>query len=242
MTTAKTRKAARDFRLPDPPPREPEDMTSAKHLAETGNMHYLKVHLGNTETTIVKAELFLVMDRRGPDADVRVPDLLVSFDADPELYERNNGYVVSEQGKPPDFVLEIASRSTREVDNNVKREFYARHGVLEYWRFDEEDSATSVKLAGDRLIQGEYEPIVIRQLGGGGLQGHSEALNLDLRWERGQLLWIESVTNRRITTLEDERQALEDERQALQDERQARQQAESRVEELEAELRRLREG
>ena len=228
MTTAKTRKAARDFRLPDPPPREPEDMTSFKHLATSGNVHYLGLHLGNRETTVIGGELFLAMDRRGPGRNFRVPDLLVSFGADPELYERNNGYVVSEQGKPPDFVLEIASRSTREVDNSVKREFYARHGVLEYWRFDEEDSATSVKLAGDRLIQGEYEPIVVRQLAGGGLQGHSEALNLDLRWERGQLQWIEPASNRRIATLEDERQA--------------RRQAESRVEELEAELRRLREG
>ena len=34
------------------------------------------------------------------------PDLLVAFDVDPAAYEASNGYVIAEQGKPPDFVLE----------------------------------------------------------------------------------------------------------------------------------------
>ena len=139
MTTAKKPKISSPFRLPDPPQRDPEDMTSAKHLAETGNMHHLKLHLGNPDTTIVKSELCLALDCRGSGAEFRVPDLLIAFGADPELYDRNNGYVVSEQDKPPDFVLEVASPSTRAEDNTGKRDFYARHGVAEYWRFDEED-------------------------------------------------------------------------------------------------------
>ena len=40
------------------------------------------------------------------------PGLLIAMGADPEAYRENNGYIISEQGKPPDFVLEIASRST----------------------------------------------------------------------------------------------------------------------------------
>ena len=38
--------------------------------------------------------------------------MLVAFDADPANYKASNGYLISEQGKPPDFVLEIASRRT----------------------------------------------------------------------------------------------------------------------------------
>ena len=43
---------------------------------------------------------------------VKYPDLLIAFDVDPEAYQSSNAYVISEQGKPPDFVLEIASRGT----------------------------------------------------------------------------------------------------------------------------------
>ena len=248
MTTADTagRASTPDapgaFRLPYPPEKELDDMTSAKHLAETGNMHHLKLHLGKPETTIVKADLFLANDRRGPDADFRVPDLLIAFDADPELYEANNGYVVSEQGKPPDFVLEIASPSTRAADNDAKREFYARHGVLEYWRFDEEESRNSVRLAGDRLVGGRYEPIVIEELPGGVLQGYSAALNLHLRRERGELRWHDPATGQHIATFEGESARADQERARAESERAARIQAltsaeaerEARIEEREA--------
>ena len=212
MTTAKTPKARSPYRLPYPPEKDPDDMTSAKHLAETGNMHHLKLHLGRPETTIVKAELFLANDGRGPGANFRVPDLLIAFDADPELYEANNGYIVSEQGKPPDFVLEIASPSTRATDNDAKREFYARHGVLEYWRFDEEESRNSVRLAGDRLVNGVYEPIAIEELPGGVLQGYSPALNLHLRREQGELRWHDPAMGQHIATFEGERARADQER------------------------------
>ena len=64
----------------------------------------------------------------------------MAFDADPDLYKANNGYVVSFQGKPPDLVLEIASRRTGHIDTGVKVDFYAGLGVWEYWRFDETGS------------------------------------------------------------------------------------------------------
>ena len=160
---------------------------------------------------------------------MRVPDLLIAFNADPELYEHNNGYVVSEQAKPPDFVLEIASPGTRAEDNAGKRDFYARHEVVEYWRFDEEDRPDQVRLAGDRLVDGRYEPIAIEELEDGSLQGYSAALNLHLRWEQGALRWHDPVTGRHIATFESERAA----RVA---EREARLAAEARVRELEERL------
>ena len=45
-----------------------------------------------------------------------VPDLLIAMGAGPDAYRENNGYIISEQGKPPDFVLEIALRSTGRQD------------------------------------------------------------------------------------------------------------------------------
>ena len=60
-----------------------------------------------------------------------LPRLLVAFDADPAAYKSSNGYIISEQGKPPDFVLEIASRRTGSIDTNEKRRDYAALGIPE---------------------------------------------------------------------------------------------------------------
>ena len=123
MTTANTRTAARPaptasrFRLPDPPERQPDEkMTSFDQLSITGSAHYLIHHLGNPETTIVGTERYLVAAPARNMAGSRYPDLLIALNANPEAYERSNGYIIDEQGKPPDFVLEIASASTGIID------------------------------------------------------------------------------------------------------------------------------
>ena len=59
------------------------------------------------------------------------PDPLVAFNADPQAYDANNSYVISEQGKPSDFVLEIASRGAGRKDITTKREGHAALGVPE---------------------------------------------------------------------------------------------------------------
>ena len=40
----------------------------------------------------------------------------VAFGVDPADYKASNAYVISEQGKPPDFALEIASRRDGRID------------------------------------------------------------------------------------------------------------------------------
>ena len=70
-------------------------------------------------------------------AGSRYPDLLVAFNVDPEAYYRSNGYIISEQGKPPGFVLEVTSPSTCYIDETAKRRDYAALGILEYWRFNQ---------------------------------------------------------------------------------------------------------
>ena len=52
---------------------------------------------------------------------MRYPDLLVAFDVDPQAYRETNGYLITEQGKPPDLILEIASRRTGRSDVGIKR-------------------------------------------------------------------------------------------------------------------------
>ena len=228
MTTpdanAKTSSVQGGFRLPDPPECPEDKMTSFDHLTINGNAHYLAVHLGNSETTLVAGDRYLVVRPTRTLAGSRYPDLLVAFGVDPALYEGNNGYIIAEQGKPPDFVLEIASESTGRVDAGPKRRDYAALGIGEYWRFDGTGGHHGARLAGDQLVDGEYVAIDIDELPSGSLQGYSAALNLNILWERGELVFYDPATGRPIVTLEDEREA--------------RLAAEARVRELEEQLRR----
>ena len=228
MATQHPRAAAKKpwerFVLPDPPEGDPEDMTSFDHLTLSGNVRYLIRHLGNPETTIVGGERYLTRAPGAPATDRMAPDLLIALGADPETYRENNGYIISEQRKPPDFVLEIASRSTGRQDVVEKRAAYADLEIPEYWRFDETGEFHGTLLAGDHLVDGQYEPVPIETVEEGVLQGYSHALNLLLRWDHGHLGWHDPETGQHIVRYED----LEARADA----------AEARVRELEAELER----
>ena len=238
-TTQQPGQGAR-FRLPDPPRREPDELTSYDHLHKPGNAYLLTEHFGNPETTLVEADRWIVPSPEFNKARARRPDLLIAFDVSAADYQASNGYIVSEQGKPPDFVLEVASESTAEADVGAKRDYYAELGIPEYWRFDKTGEFHGTRLAGDRLVNGQYQSMVIEELSGGVLQGYSTALNLNLRWDNGQLVWHDPATRQRIVTLDDERQARLREQARADNEQQQRIQAEARIQQLEAELDRLR--
>ena len=222
--------------LPDPPEREPDDMTSVQHLGENGNLHHLVQYLGNPETTIVSGERYIVPAPGTPSNQRIAPDMLISFNSDPALYRQDNGYVISRQGKPPDLVMEIASERTGKNDVEDKPARYAALGIPEYWRFDETGGFHGSRLAGDRLVDGQYEPIAIEEVEDGVLQGHSAALGLLVRWERGQLRWHDPQTGREIPTFEQERTRADAAEEAQAQAEQGRLAAEARVRELEAEL------
>ena len=223
-TFAKTPQGQDRFRLPDPPQREPDEMTSYDKLHKTGNSYLLAQHFGNDGRTLVEADRWIVPDRVFNRSRARRPDLLVAFDVDPAAYKASNGYVVSDQGKPPDWVLEVASVSTAEIDVGEKRLYYAALGIGEYWRFDETEEYHGARLAGEWLVDGEYVALDIEELPDGSLQGHSAALGLNIRWEHGELVFQDPATGRPITSLADERARADA--------------AEARVRELEERLRR----
>ena len=239
-TVVKTPPVPGRFRLPDIPEREPDEVTQFDQLFKTGRSYSLAIHLGNPETTLVEADRWLIAEP-GTFRDLaRYPDLLVAFDADPELYEASNGYIVSEQGKPPDFVLEVASPSTASEDTGPKRDDYAALGVLEYWLFDKTGEYHGARLTGYRLRDdGRYHAIEMGVDTEERVQGHSAALGVSLRWERGQLAFCDPATDQPIATLEDER-ARADVAEAQRSAERARADvAESRADAAEARVREL---
>ena len=215
-------------KFPDFPPRD--DMQNTIHLHTDGHQPVLRRYLGNGETTVILSEVpvrWAPSQVRGH----RIPDLLIAFDVDFDLLVAQNGYSIRDQGKPPDFVLEIASETTGRQDVIDKRQDYAAFGIPEYWRFDPAGGRRhDAPLAGDRLVNGIYEPLEVVEVEPGHLHGHSALLDLDACWDHGKLRWHIPSTGQHLLTVEEEQDA-------LLAEREARITAEARVRELEEQLR-----
>ena len=236
MTTTRRRPT---FRVPDRPEREPDDRTSYNQLADTGIIEPLRHYLGRQETTLITGDHYLCRAVTRNLAGSHYPDLLISFDADLPAYRQINAYIIAQQGKPPDFVLEIASARTGELDTGRKRRDYARLGIPEYWRFDETGQHHQTRLAADFLgPDGQYHPRPIKETPDGALQSYSPALNIILRWENGILHWY-APAGRPLPTFAGEHARANREQARADQEREARLQAEARVRELEARLQNL---
>ncbi len=195
------------------------------------------------------------------DLNVRVsPDVYLAFGVDADAIRERKLYLPWEAGKPPDWVLEVASVSTAREDVGRKRAIYARIGVPEYWRFDPKDGKYhGAKLAGDRLVDGAYEPIPLTTAPDGILKGYSEILGLSLCWDDNWPRLYDPAANTYLETWQQDRAARRvaetraaSERAAREAaeaqvaveqaerlaERAARRSAEARIRQLEAELRR----
>ena len=120
--------------LPDPP--EKRDMQQNRHCVASGSA--LGAFFGGRGDVLVAGDGYLIVSTGSVEdwAEHFYPDCVVAFGVDPESIIDRNGYVISEVGKPPDFVMEIASKTTSSRDETVKLEGYANMIVPEYWMFD----------------------------------------------------------------------------------------------------------
>ena len=124
----------------------------------------------------------LVYPEEGNPRNRIAPDVLVAFGVG--THSRSS-YLVWEEGKPPDWVLEVASPSTAARDLDFKRRAYAAMGVPEYWLFDPKGDvfpAGQPQLQGLTLSDGGYVRLAPR-LADGLAMIRSGVLGLDLRVE-----------------------------------------------------------
>ena len=257
LTQGRTDRYSHIVPLPDPPPKI--DMRQRDILSTIDGT--LLAFFADQDDVLIGGEGYLRHD--ASDTGDFVPDcVFVRGVRDPQAVIRRNGYVISEVGKPPDFVLEVASRSTGRRDYTVKREGYAAYGVREYWRFDPTGGEYhDAPLAGDVLVDGEYEPIEIVNEPDGRHWGYSEVLGLELWWENEILRFRDPETSEFLPTVREMSEARTTAEARVEAERAARDFAEERAEaervardfaeeranaaearmaQLEAELRRLR--
>ena len=140
----------------------------------------LKVRYAARRDAYVSGDLLMYYKEGNPRVSV-APDVFVVFGVEDRL---RMSYRVWEEGKGPDFVLEVASPSTWQEDVGPKRGVYAELGVKEYWIYDPTGEHLKPALWGYRLVGERYEPQPLVESVDGTLSLYSETLGLDL-WAKG---------------------------------------------------------
>ena len=155
------------------------------------------------------------------------PDVFVVFGARNRKEERAT-YLLWEEEKAPDFVLEITSPGKWRADQTWKRELYRRLGVREYWQYDPTRDYLDPPLQGLELVEGEYEPLPRWEMADGTLAARSEVLGLELRVAGRRLRFYDPQPGELPDLAETDEQRREAESRAER-EAVARQAAETRV-------------
>ena len=147
-------------------------------------------------TALVAADILMYPERGNKDNKI-APDVLVALGLGTH---NRSSYFVWVEGKPPDWVLEVASPSTQADDRGVKRRRYAAIGVPEYWMFDPKGDVYppgTPRLQGLKLADGKYMPLPW-QLTKGGRTIRSEVLRLDVRVDGELLRFRDAATGRDV--------------------------------------------
>ena len=216
----------------------PESMAQLKPMGYT--VDAVGRVLRRRRSDVCVAGDLLVYDEGRPDTDGRVspvwiaPDVLVVFGV--EDRDRDS-YVIWQEGKSPDFVMEIASTSTWKRDRDEKPAIYASLGVDEYFLFDVKGGLLEPRLQGHALHDGGYRPLRPALLPNGEWGVRSRVLGLCayLRGSQRELRWLDPVTGDDLEDFDE----VHDARDAATAACKA---AEEEVAELRAQIRRLRRG
>ena len=137
----------------------------------TRTLEVLDTHFAERPEVYVSGDILMYYVEGDPRKSV-APDVLVTFG----MGKKNRRtYLVWEEGKIPDFVMEFSSKGTYRNDLGSKMELYASLGIQDYFLYDAEGLYLSSPIMGFTLVGGVYTPISEspnRRL-------HSTALNLD---------------------------------------------------------------
>ena len=197
----------------------------------------LNMHFSDRPDALVCVDL-LVYYEEGTQLRV-APDVFVSFGVGAG---NRMTYKVWEEGKPPDFVLEVLSPKMSKRDQDEKQAVYAGMGVREFWLFDPMGGLMQPRLRGSRLVGGRYGELPRLLYPDGRLAVYSEVLKLEFQvvdeslriWNPRTEAYLETVEEIEQSRQQERKARLQEERKArLQEERRARLRAEQRQREAE---------
>ena len=163
----------------DPPPGEDMVPMTAPHARATGytaNALVLRLRGQRVEVGADLPMVFTLADEHGvPQRGRLSPDVLVAFGAQHRPARRE--YDADAHG-PPDFVLEVLSRSTWRRDVDAKLETYAAIGVRECFLFDPAAELSVPVLQGFALTKQSVQPLPVETLADGRRGVRSDVLRL----------------------------------------------------------------
>ena len=203
-------------------------------------LHRLIMQNANPETTFTGTNSFICYDPS--DLNRRIgPDFYVAFGVDKDAIQDRYVYLIWEVGKPPDFVLEIASPSTAMEDLTRKRDIYAQIGVTEYWRFDPRDGDLyGDALVGETLVDGEYQTLPITTEPDGFPKGYSPTLGLTMSWRDGEFRAYNQETGEYYRTPDEDAARVEEQEAVIEEQRDNLDDANAQIRQLQIEIARLR--
>ena len=225
-------------------------MESERHLQQMNLLiETLRLHWADRQDFYAGGNMFIYFSLdQVKNQDFRGPDVFVVLGVPKREHK---SWVVWQEGKGPDVVVELLSESTAGIDKGEKKQVYQdRLRVPEYYWYD----PFSAELAGFMIQVGEYVPLepdaggrlVSPTLGLALTVWHGVHHDIDAPWLRwvtleGELLpTAAEVAERERARAEQERARAEQERERAEQERVRAEQAERRIAELEALLRRDR--
>ncbi len=180
MTNAWVNKTLPDIFYEDPEPVE-DGMQQAPIIVEIA--YLLAAFFRSEPEVFVSAGGFIFYDPANGNRRI-APDLYIAFDVDVAgIRENLPNYWIWEVGKAPDLVMEVASPSTASNDLGHKRDLYAQLGIAEYWRLDPTGGELyGQPLAGEHLLNGEYQPCDLHTDEDGTIWAYSQVLDLRFHW------------------------------------------------------------
>lgn len=223
--------------------------TDGRPLAET-DLHRVVIYNTNdkletfyaAQNDVYVSGNLLIYDIPGKTTRSISPDIMVVFGIEKKM---RRTYKIWEEGKAPDFVMEVSSKWTYRNDLTRKEKRYAHIGVNEYFLYDPERAYLPESLIGLRLTDGgEYEPIPITNNNG----IISNVLGIEFRildedielhnLSTGEVL--QTAAEKANEIAKQEAEARQQEAEARQQEVEARQKLEAELAQLKSELRRLK--
>jgi Uma2 family endonuclease len=175
---------------------QPMVETDTHYRELTGLRFALETHFRDDANVYIGANMMLYYVEGDP-SQVAAPDVFVVFGV-PKGERRT--FKTWIEGKVPDVVFELTSRSTRQDDLRDKRVLYEGLGVSEYFLFDPLDEYLEPPLMGFRLQAGYYAPLTPERKPGGELRLASDVLDLELHVQAGHLRLSDPKTGRLLLT------------------------------------------